>query len=114
MGIPKPTPRTRGWFGYCGHCTKKSEPTSSRTPDFARSACVVALTKKVRSDLPEPRHARGTPRPSLLLSILIFCGGGFEKRNGRQKRGAALPFQDSKKRKLAGFKYNKEQTARMH
>jgi hypothetical protein len=40
-----------------------------------------------------------------LLSILIFCGGGFLKRNGRQRRGAALPFQDAEKRKRAGFKY---------
>lgn len=27
---------------FGGHCIKKSEPISSRTPDFARSACLVA------------------------------------------------------------------------
>ena len=37
-------------WSLCGHCIKKSEPTSSRTPSFARAACVVALTKKVRPD----------------------------------------------------------------
>jgi hypothetical protein len=33
-----------------GHCIKKSEPTSSKTPNFARAERVVALTRQVRSD----------------------------------------------------------------
>src|SRR3989344_3465607 len=71
-----------------GHYIKKSEPTSSRTPDCSRAACVVALTQKVRSDRLEPRHARSTARPALSpcrSSILIFLRGGFEKRNGAAK-----------------------------
>ena len=77
---------------FGGHYIKKSEPTSSRTPDFARSACVVALTQKRTLRSPESRHARSTARPALSpcrSSFLFFCGGGILKRNGRQRRGAA-------------------------
>ena len=79
---------------FGGHCTKKSEPTSSRTPSFARAACVVALTRKVRSDRvrtpPRAEYRASRPLALPLLSILIFLRGGeFLKRNGRQGRGAA-------------------------
>ncbi|MDP3770332.1 MAG: hypothetical protein Q8R40_05355 [bacterium] len=42
---PKHKNQPIGWF-LClgGHCIKKFGLTSSKTPDFARSACVVALT----------------------------------------------------------------------
>ena len=114
----KPAMNCRLFDYLCGHCTKKSEPTSSRTPDFARAACGVALTRKVRPDRvgtpPRAEYRASRPLALPLLSILIFCGGGFEKRNGRQRREAALPFQDSKKRKRAGFKYSNEQTAQIH
>src|SRR3989344_9497439 len=59
-----------------------------------------------------PAPPRGVPRlpalcPCRSVSILVFRAGGIQKRNGRQKAGAALPFQDSKKRKRAGFKYKR-------
>jgi len=54
---------------------------------------VVALTQKVRPDRvgtpPRAEYRASRPLALPLLSILIFCGGGFEKRNGRQRRGAA-------------------------
>ncbi len=40
---------------FGGVCLKKLEPISSRTPDFARSACVVACNCIVRSDCVEMR-----------------------------------------------------------
>ncbi|KKW23635.1 MAG: hypothetical protein UY74_C0045G0019, partial [Candidatus Kaiserbacteria bacterium GW2011_GWC2_52_8b] len=33
---------------FGGHCIKKLEPISNRTPDFARAERVVALTQTVR------------------------------------------------------------------
>ena len=79
-----------------GHCIKKSEPTSSRTPDFARSACVVALTQKVRSDRvgtpPRAEYRASRPLALPLLSILIFCGGGDLKKGMGGKGEGRLPF----------------------
>src|SRR3989338_2536025 len=59
-----------------------------------------------------PAPPRGVPRGAALcpcrsVSILVFLAGGIQKRNGRQKAGAARPFQDSKKRKRAEFKYKR-------
>ena len=80
-------PPRAGWIlrqiKFGGHCIKKLEPISSGTPDFARSACVVALTPKVRSDCvgtpPRAEYRASRPLALPLLSILIFCGGGFFK-----------------------------------
>jgi len=65
----------------------------------------VALTKTVRSErvgTPPRAEYRASRLLALpLLSILIFCGGGFEKRNGRQRRGAASFWEKGR----TGFKY---------
>jgi len=70
---------------------------------------VVALTRKVRSDRvrtpPRAEYRASRPLPLPLRFHSRFFAGGIQKRNGRQEAGAALPFQDSKKRKRAGFKY---------
>ena len=77
-----------------GHCIKKFGLTSSRTLDFARSACVVALTQKVRSDRVGPRHTStsSVSRPlALPLLILIFLRGGISKKEWAAKaRGGFL------------------------
>ena len=65
-------------------------------------------TLRSRGDA-KSRHARSTarcrPLPLPLRFHSDFFAGGIQKRNGRQEAGAALAFQDSKKRKRAGFKY---------
>jgi len=72
---------------FCGHCIKKLEPISNRTPEFARAACVVALYRIIRPDcVPMPNPAtRGVPRvpPSRLAAPLhsdFFAGGGISKK----------------------------------
>src|SRR3990167_6252871 len=77
----------------CGHCIKKLEPISNRTPNLARSACVVALTRKVRSDRvrtpPRAEYRASRPLPLPLRFHSRFFAGGIQKRNGRQEAGAA-------------------------
>ena|SRR5581483_5855829 len=82
-------------MNFGGHCIKKFGRISSRTlTDFARSARVVALTRQVRSDCPESRHARSTarlppPRLAVLPFFLIFCGGGSKIEWTARTRGGA-------------------------
>src|SRR3989338_1686257 len=56
------TCRRAGICVFCGHCIKKLEPISNRTPDFARAERVVALTQKVRSDRMRTPPPPGDPR----------------------------------------------------
>src|SRR3989344_7805963 len=81
---------------FCGHCIKKSEPMSNRTPDFARSACVVALNQKPRPDRvdPPPRAEYRASRP-LLLPLRFHSdfsrGGNSKKEWAAGGRGGFYP-----------------------
>src|SRR3989344_7838403 len=75
----------------------------------ARGGLRPPSTLRLRANAESRPNVRSTarcrPLPLPLRFHSDFSRGGIQKRNGRQEAGAALPFQDSKKRKWAGFKY---------
>ena len=77
-----------------GHCIKKLEPISSRTPDYARAERVVTLTQKVRSDRvgTPPRAEYRASRPlALPLPNSDFLPGGDLKKGMGGKGEGRLP-----------------------
>ena len=95
------------------------EPILAPTPDRAlraRGGFCLPLTIRVGGMNPAHASTSSALPPSAPAARFHsdFLAGGMRKRNGRQEAGAALSFQCSKKKKRAGFKYNKEQTAQIH
>ena len=79
---------------FGGHCIKKLEPISSRTPDYARAERVVTLTQKVRSDRvgTPPRAEYRASRPlALPLPNSDFLPGGDLKKGMGGKGEGRLP-----------------------